>query len=230
MTERCDGPLGERTFAAVLFDLDGTLVDSIGAVERSWTTWTGERGIDRAVLARFHGMPARSAITELVAEGEVESSFRRLEDLEVADLEGVHALPGAAEALGALGPDLAAIVTSGTRRLYAARVAASGLTAPTVTVTASDITRGKPDPEPYRLGADLLGVEPADCLVVEDAPNGLVSGQAAGAATLAVLGTATRAELEATGAADAVVGGLGEVRFEVTGAAGIRVHWADTPQ
>lgn len=229
MTTGREGPLGERRFAAVLFDLDGTLVDSIGAVERSWTTWSGERGIDGAVLARFHGMPARSAITQLVAPEEVEASFRRLEDLEVADLQGVHALPGAAQALAELGPGQAAIVTSGTRRLYAARIAASGLAAPTVTVTASDITRGKPDPEPYRLGADLLGVDPADCLVVEDAPSGLVSGRAAGAATLAVLGTATQAELEATGAADAVVGGLGEVRFEVTGAGGIQVHWADTP-
>lgn len=230
MSQPADGPLGDRTFAAVLFDLDGTLVGSIEAIERSWDTWTRERGIDPAVLDGFHGMPARAAITQLVAPADVESSFRRLEDLEVGDVVGVHALPGAAEALAALGSRRAAIVTSGTRPLYAARVAASGLRAPTVTVTASDITRGKPDPEPYQRAAALLGVDPSDCLVVEDAPSGLVSGRAAGATTLGVLGTATREELADTGAADAVVGGLGEVRFAVTEAGGIRVLWADTAQ
>lgn len=224
------GPFGDRSFAAVLFDLDGTLVDSIGAVERSWLTWCVERQIDPAVLARFHGVPARNAIEQLVAPEEVDAAFRRLEDLEVGDVEGVSPLPGAVEALAAIGAGRAAIVTSGTRPLYAARVAASGLAAPEVTVTASDITRGKPDPEPYQRAADLLGVDPADCLVVEDAPNGLRSGRAAGAATLAVLGTATRSELEETGAADAVVGGLGDVRFELTPAHGIRVHPAATPQ
>ncbi len=228
MSQPPDGPFADRTFAAVLFDLDGTLVDSIGAVERSWTTWCAERGIDPRVLARFHGMPARTAIAQLVAPEEVETAFRRLEDLEVADLLGVHALPGAVEALAALGPGRAAIATSGTRPLYAARVAASGLPEPAVTVTASDIIHGKPDPEPYQRAAALLGVDPAECLVVEDAPNGLVAGHAAGAATLAVLGTATREELAATGAADAIVEGVGEVRFEVTGAGGIRVHWAST--
>jgi len=120
-------------------------------------------------------------------------------------------LPGAAELLASLPRDRHAIVTSCTRDLAAVRIAATGIGAPEVVVTADDITRGKPDPEPFRRGAELLGFAPERCLVVEDAPAGLASGRAAGCATLAVAGTHTLDELDA----DAHSSGVDAVAVQV---------------
>jgi mannitol-1-/sugar-/sorbitol-6-phosphatase len=127
-------------------------------------------------------------------------------------------LPGAVEALAALPAGRAAVVTSCTRLLAHARIEAAGLVAPGVVVTASDVTHGKPDPEPFVLGARRLGADPARCLVVEDAPAGLQAGRAAGAATLAVVTTHPAGDLDA----DVVVPSLADVRFR-TGPDGVRV-------
>ncbi|SDS88653.1 sugar-phosphatase [Paraoerskovia marina] len=201
--------LADLTFDAVLFDLDGTLVDSVPAVERSWRTWAQEEGLpDGADFRVAHGTPARVVVSRLVEPERVDAAVARITELELADEDGIVVLPGAAEALTALA-DRCGIVTSSTDALAAQRFGASGLVPPAVVVTADDVTHGKPDPEPYRRGAELLGVDPARCLVVEDAPAGLAAGRAAGCATLAVLGTHARDDLDA----DAVVSDLSSVRF-----------------
>ena len=192
------GPF-DNPFAGVLLDLDGTLIDSIAAVERSWVRWCGEYGIDPVRLLGFHGMPAKGVIATLLPEDLRDAAFERIRDIEVADVDGIVVLPGAAALLAALavGGVPTAIVTSGTTDLAEARLAATGLTHPPVVVTASDVERGKPWPDPWLVGARRLGVDPAECLVVEDAVAGLRAARAAGCrARVAVLGTTAREELE----------------------------------
>jgi sugar-phosphatase len=184
---------------ALLFDLDGTLVDSTPAVVRSWTAWAIERGITEAQFAavQTYGRTSRSIGADLVPADQVDSADARIQELELADLTGVTALPGAAQLLARLDPARWAIVTSGVRRLATARLAAAGLPTPRVLVSADDVRHGKPDPEPYLAGAAGLGVAPARCVVVEDAPAGLTAARAAGMATVAVAGTHRPEELKA---------------------------------
>jgi sugar-phosphatase len=210
-------PLTDRTFAAVLFDNDGTLIDSAPAVVRAWTTWADEHGVDIFTLQGFHGVPAVGIIEAVAPHLDQDAALARIIELEEADTTDVLALPGAVDALNVLG-DRAAIATSATRDLALARLHAAGIPLPEVIVTVEDITHGKPHPEPYQLAARLIGVDPADCLVVEDAPSGLASARAAGCATLAVVTTGERHELEA----DLVVPDLSHVRFAV-GARGVSV-------
>jgi len=212
-----DGPFGSP-FAGVLLDLDGTLIDSIAAVERSWLRWCGEYEVDPVRLLGFHGIPAAGVIESLLPEGERAAAFERIRDLEVADLDGIVVRPGAAALLAALadGGVPTAIVTSGTRDLAEARIAATGLTHPPVVVTASDVARGKPWPDPWLEGARRLGVDAADCLVVEDAVAGLQAARAAGCrALVAVLGTTPPEELEPV--ADLVVPDLSHLATSVEG-------------
>lgn len=205
------GALEGRDFAAVLFDMDGTLIDSTPNVVRSWVRWAQEEGIDPRRLAGFHGVPARAIVEHLVDPERVEDSVARIDELELADTEGIEPLPGALESLSTLtgAGALCAIATSCTAPLAKARIEATALPVPPVVVTADDVSRGKPHPEPYLLAAQRLGVDPAECLVVEDAPGGLESARAAGCATLAVTTTTAPADLFA----DAVVGTLAEVAF-----------------
>ena len=189
------GQLPDRTFGGVLFDMDGTLIDSTGAVLRSWLRWADEFSVDRVALAGSHGRTSLNTIRAVMGDrSQVEqaAAHARIRELELADTEGVVALEGAHETfdlLDSLGVPHA-IVTSCEHELAGVRIAAAGLPRPTVVVTASDVSHGKPGPEPYLLGASLVGLAPRDCLVVEDATAGLVSGRAAGAGGLvAVLGT-----------------------------------------
>jgi mannitol-1-/sugar-/sorbitol-6-phosphatase len=206
------GTLESRPFAAVLFDMDGTLIDSIPTVVRSWLRWAQEEDVDPRRLAGFHGVPARGIAERLLPPERVDAAVARIEAIEVADVEGITVLPGALDALAALGADhRSAIATSCTAPLAAARIAATGLPVPPVVVTASDVTRGKPHPEPFLLAAARLGVDPAECLVVEDAPGGLEAARAAGCSTLAVATTTAPADL----IADAVVENLAAVSFQV---------------
>jgi sugar-phosphatase len=211
--------LTDRVFAAVLFDMDGTLIDSTPAVRRAWERWSAEFGITLPGSGewRWHGIPAAQIVPLLLPPERVAEGVRRIEEIETADTEGVVVLPGTAEALAAIG-EHAAIATSCTRPLAVARIAAAGFGAPAVVVTADQTDKGKPDPAPYLLAAKLLGVDAADCLVVEDAPAGLVAGRAAGAATLALTTTTPEEDLSA----DAIVGTLADVRF-VADANGVRV-------
>lgn len=204
--------LGERSFAAVIFDMDGTLVDSTPAVVRSWMTWAQERGIPAERLLGWHGVPAASIVSALVPPEEVDDALARITELEVGDVADIVVLPGVLDAFDALVGAHFAIATSCTRDLADARIGAAQLPSPEVVVTVDDVTHGKPDPEPFLTAAARLGVDPADCLVVEDAPMGLQAARSAGCATLAVTTTTPAEELEA----DLVVTDLSQVRFEVT--------------
>jgi sugar-phosphatase len=206
------GDLEARTFAAVLFDMDGTLIDSTAAVVRSWVRWAQEEGLDPRRLEGRHGVPSRGIIAALLPADRVEASVARIEQIEVGDTADLTILPGASEALRALdGAGVSAIVTSCTEPLARARIDACALAAPDVVVTASDVEHGKPAPDPFLVAARRLGVDPRDCLVVEDAPSGLEAARAAGCATLAVTTTSPREELEA----GAVVQTLADVRFRL---------------
>lgn len=189
------GAFPSRALRGVLFDMDGTLIDSTGAVMRSWLQWSEEFGIDRAALAESHGRTSINTIREVMAErseAEQLAAHARIREIELVDTDGIAALAGAREAFELLDELRVphAIVTSCERELAQVRIVAAGLPRPTVVVTASDVSHGKPGSEPFELGASLIGLAPADCMVVEDAPAGLASGRAAGAGALvAVLGT-----------------------------------------
>ena len=196
-------------FAAVVFDLDGTLVDSTAAVERCWRQWAVEFGV-RLPAVLEHGLPARTGVSRYLPADRIEAGVARMEQLEVSDTEGIIALPGATEALATIGPERAAVVTSCTTELANVRIKAAGIAAPNVVITVDQVARGKPDPEGYLLAARRLGVEPGLCLVVEDAPSGLVAAAAAGCATIALATTTPRSAL----VADVIVDSLASVRFE----------------
>ncbi|GHE53353.1 phosphatase [Streptomyces cellulosae] len=202
---------------ALLFDNDGTLVSSLDSVNRCWTRWAVEYGLTAEDFARIelHGRPAAEIAADLLPAHVVPQAVARIEDLEVEDVTdgGVSLLPGTKEFLAALPAERWAVVTSAARRLAEARLGAAGIL-PKTLVAADDITRGKPDPEPYLLAARLLGVDPADCVVFEDAPAGLQAGRAAGMTTVA-LATTHRAE-ELT--ADLVVKDLSALSALVTDA------------
>src|SRR2546421_1823163 len=185
----------------VLFDLDGVLVDSTPAVARLWAWWAREHGFEPdEVVKKAHGRPSFTTIRELLPNADHAAENREVERREIADVEGVVPLPGAMELLQALPLDRWAIVTSCTRALAAVRIGAAGLPKPKQMVTSTDVQHGKPDPEPYQKGAQILGVPAADCLVVEDAPAGIRAGKAAGARVLALRTTASDAELQQAGA------------------------------
>ena len=204
----------EITCRGILFDLDGVLVDSTPAVERVWHGWAKEHGFaPEDVVRRAHGRPSMTTIRELLPDGDHEKENSEVERREIADVDGVVPLPGALELLLGLPQEAWTIVTSCTRRLAHVRIAAAGLPVPKMLVTSTDVVRGKPDPEPYRKGAEFLGLAPADCLVVEDAPAGICAGKAAGARVLALRTTSADAELQAAGA-DWIVDNLGAVTFQ----------------
>lgn len=198
--------------------MDGTLIDSTPSVNRSWSRWAKEFGLDLTSLDGLHGIPAAQVMTRLVGPERLREAVERIEQIEISDVEGTLVLPGAAEALAAVSAGRGAIVTSCTSALAKARIGATGLRAPAVVVTADQVVEGKPNPAPFLLAAEKLGVDPADCLVVEDAPAGLEAARAAGMFRLAVSTTHTPDELDA----DAIVADLGSVRFVVEDE-GIRV-------
>jgi mannitol-1-/sugar-/sorbitol-6-phosphatase len=185
----------------VLFDLDGVLVDSTPAVARVWSGWARAHGFDPdEVVKKAHGRPSIATIRELLPGADHAAEDREVERREIADIEGVVPLPGAVELLQALPRDRWAIVTSCTRSLAHVRIRAAGLPEPTHLVTSNDVKRGKPDPEPYLKGAQLLGVPTSECIVIEDAPAGIRAGKTAGARVLALRTTASDAELQQAGA------------------------------
>lgn len=198
--------------AAILFDIDGTLVDSTAAVERIWRAWGERWGIDSArILAVSHGRRSDDTIAELVPPGRREAALRDVEAIEDAEAGEAAALPGVAALLHGLPAGAWAAVTSGRRAVMEARLAAAGLPLPRVLVAAEDVDRGKPDPQGYLLAAARLGVDAARCLVVEDAPAGVDAGLAAGATTL---GVATSHPEAALGRAHAALPDLRGLRAE----------------
>jgi len=183
---------------AFLFDNDGVLISSIGSVIRSWRKWAAQYNVPNAERYDVpHGVRAIEIIKELRPDIDAAEGLRVIEDIELADVADLEVLPGVRDLLTSLPADRWAIVTSGTRRLVEGRLGVAKLPLPERLITADDVERGKPDPEPYMKGAALLGFASADCIVVEDAPSGVGAGIAAGSRVLAVLGTHTVEELHA---------------------------------
>ncbi|CAI0708073.1 sugar phosphatase [Serratia ficaria] len=185
-----------------LFDLDGTLVDSLPAVERAWINWAKRRGVSpQDVLDFIHGKQAITSLRHFMpgeSEEAIQREFLLLEQVEAQDTDGVRALPGAAALLAqlnALGIPWA-IVTSGSVPVASARRQAAGLPQPEVFITAEQVRHGKPQPDAYLLGAERLGLAPRDCVVVEDAPAGILSGLAAGCQVIAVNAPADAPKLD----------------------------------
>lgn len=199
---------------ALLFDMDGTLVDSTASVLRGWRSLAAEFPIPPDLFARVprHGRPAVEILADLLPPELIPAAAERLDELERTDTGDVAPLTGAARLLAAAPTGRWAVVTSAGRALARVRLAAAGIDAP-VLVTIDDVSRGKPDPEPFLLGAKLLGAAPERCLVFEDAPAGLAAARAAGAATVAVTTTHAAGDL----AADLIVPDLGGVRIADAG-------------
>ncbi len=181
----------------ILFDMDGVLISSIGSVVRCWRRWAEIYDIPNAETYTVpHGVRAIDTVKLLRPDIDPEEGLRTIEDMEVEDMADLKVLPGVKKLLADLPLERWAIVTSATRRLLLARLGAAGLPIPERLISGDMVERGKPDPEPYRRGAELLGFRPEECIVVEDAPSGVGAGKAAGARVLGVLGTHSAEELK----------------------------------
>jgi sugar-phosphatase len=178
----------ELTVDAILFDLDGTLIDSTPSVDRCWARLAERLEISfESLNGSYHGIPSRQTVSRLMhgrPQPEIDEMVAWIDAEEVGDVEGIVVLPGAHDILAALPPHRWTIVTSGTNQLATTRIKAAGLPSPPRMITADDIVHGKPSPEPYLKGAALLGFAPERCLVVEDAPAGITAGVASGANVL----------------------------------------------
>jgi sugar-phosphatase len=201
--------------AAILFDLDGVLVDSTRSVARQWSLWAAEHNLPfEDVLRLAHGRRTIETIRLVAPHLDAEAETARLEAREAEDTDGIGRVRGALELLYSLPRQRWAVVTSGTRYLATRRLQSNGLPAPTAFVTADEVKHGKPHPEPYLKGAELLGVPASDCLVFEDAPPGIEAAHAAGMAAIALSTTYPAAELAR---ADAIISELSQVRVQVNG-------------
>jgi sugar-phosphatase len=185
---------------AVLFDMDGVLVDSTRAVARVWSEWATQHGFDPEHVSRIaQGRPSITTLRELLPDADHESENRIVERREIETVDGTVACRGAAELLAVLPRDRWMLVTSSTRPLAEARLRAAGLAVPENFVTSSDVRLGKPHPEPFLKAAAKLGINPADALVVEDSPAGIQSGKAAGCRVLALRTTMPESDLKSAG-------------------------------
>jgi sugar-phosphatase len=201
--------------SAILFDLDGVLVDSTRAVDREWRDWARRKGVDGdAVMAIAHGVRTIEVIRRVAPHLDADAEAWEIENEEASDQQGVRVMPGAVALVNSIPEGRWGVVTSGTRLLASARLRFCGLPVPNVLVTADDVEHGKPHPEPYLKGAEKLGFKPADCLVIEDAPAGIRAARAAG---MKVIGMASTYPASKLGEADAVVTGLGQIQVSADG-------------
>jgi sugar-phosphatase len=199
--------------AALLFDLDGVLINSTPAVARVWSLWAIEHGFNPdQVVASAHGRPSLTTVREYLPNSNHEAENREVERREIADLEGVVPLPGALDLLASLPPDRWTIVTSCTRPLAEVRIKAAGLPLPKKMITSNDITHGKPHPEPFLKGASVLGYPPENCIVFEDVPAGVRAGKSAGARVIAFTTTVQEPALREVGA-DWILKNCADVRL-----------------
>lgn len=201
--------------AAILFDLDGVLVDSAACVEKSWRDWAARHGLEaNRILEVAHGRRTTETIPLIAPHLNVDEEVAALAVIESGTTEGVHEVPGARELVESLPPNAWAVVTSGVRSVATLRMRHTGLPVPRVLVCADEIERGKPDPQGYLVAAERLGVQPAMCVVVEDTPPGLQAARAAGMRSIGIAGTYPAAELSL---ADHVVSQLAALRIRSAG-------------
>jgi sugar-phosphatase len=196
--------------AAILFDLDGVLADSTRAVDREWREWAARKGVDGdAIMAIAHGVRTIEVIRRVAPHLDAQAEANAIEKHEANDQSGVVVMPGAAELVRSIPVGRWGVVTSGSRLLATNRLRHCGLPVPRVLVTSDDVTNGKPHPEPYLKGAAQLGFNPAECLVIEDAPAGIESARAGGMKVIGIASTYKAAKLAE---ADAVVRQLAQIR------------------
>ena len=199
----------------ILFDMDGVLVSSLGSVERSWERWAQARGIDPALAIRTaHGRRAIETVRLLRPDLNDMEELLWLERMEIDDNVGLETLAGVERILESLPEKYWTVVTSATERLARSRMEAGGIRVPALIVSADMVEQGKPHPEPYRKGAELLGLSPSECLVIEDSASGAQAGHAAGCNVLATLYSHS---LESLSDADWIVHSLDDVHVEVMG-------------
>ncbi|MBD2110583.1 MULTISPECIES: HAD family hydrolase [Cyanophyceae] len=198
---------------AIIFDVDGVLINSDPVAERHWQAWADRHGVDfEAILRIHHGRPTIATIRQVAPHVDAAKEAHIKETAEADDTNGLILYPGAKELLAELPRDRWGVATSGTRRTVSLRFPYLGLPEPSVMVTADDVQRGKPAPDPYLLAAERLGVAPTNCLVIEDAPAGVEAARAAGIRVIAVT-TTNRAE--DLGLADAIAPALAAIQINV---------------
>lgn len=201
---------------AILFDLDGVLVDSTALVERHWSSWAAQHGLQSAVvLEHTHGMRTTDTLRAVASLAshlslDIEQEATLIEEIATADIEGLIAVPGARELLLTLPERRWAVVTSGPRSLATRRLQVVGFPLPHVFITAEQVSQGKPHPEGYLKAARLLELDPRDCVVIEDAPAGIQAARAAGCSVIGVATTFAESELKA---ADFIVPDLSHIRL-----------------
>ena len=201
--------------SAILFDLDGVLVDSTRSVDRQWRRWAIDNHLDpEKVTSVAHGVRTIEVVRRFAPHLSAEEETLKLEAREAGDRDGVEVMPGASSLLNSIPPDRWCVVTSGTRKLATSRLQLAQLPLPKILVTADDVSEGKPDPQPYLKGAELLGTDPAQCLVIEDAPAGIRSAHAGGMKAIALPSTFPIAQLHE---ADAIVENLSQIRVNFVG-------------
>jgi len=185
---------------ALLFDLDGVLVDSRRCIENIWKKWAAARGRNPApFIAVCHGRRISETIAQVAPELDAKAEAAALDQMEEVETDGVEPVPGARELVAGLAEGTWAVVTSGSRKVATLRLTHVGLPIPRVFITAEDVRRGKPDPEGYLLAATRLGVEPKECVVIEDSPPGVAAGKSAGMSVIAVATAQPRAALSGAG-------------------------------
>ena len=201
--------------SAILFDLDGVLLDSTRVVAAQYTRWALENSLDPAeVMKAAHGVRTLEVVQRVAPHLDAVAETRKIEDRE-AIADGIVAIPGAVTLLNTIPRGRWCVVTSGTRYLATTRMRRFGIPVPDILVTADDVRHGKPDPEPYRRGAELLKANPADCVVIEDAPAGIRSARSAGMKVISLPTTYPASELHE---ADVIIAGLGSLKVSLDGA------------
>jgi mannitol-1-/sugar-/sorbitol-6-phosphatase len=200
--------------SAILFDLDGVLLDSTRVVAYQYTVWAEENGLDPAVvLQAAHGVRTVEVVRRVAPHLDAEVETRKIE-LREAAATNMAAMPGAVELVNSIPKGRWCVVTSGTRFLATTRMRRFGIPIPDILVTADDVKNGKPHPEPYRRGAELLGANPVECIVVEDAPAGIRAGHAAGMRVISLPSTCPAEELSE---ADVIVTELAMIKVSLDG-------------
>jgi sugar-phosphatase len=211
-----------RTFdcSAILFDLDGVLVDSTSSVSRQYRLWAQKAKLDPRIVENIpHGVRSVDVVRQLAPHLDAEAEVKRIEKMEAEDQDGVVVMPGAAELLTSIPEGRWCVVTSGTRYLATSRLKHANLSLPRILISADDVSKGKPDPEPYLTGARLLGMKASDCLVVEDAPAGILAARAGGMKVIGMTSTYPASALRA----DVVIQKLAQIKVSRDGGQGLTI-------